>query len=221
MQSEELKNVLAYHKDNIVSAEDCFLIDSFDSSETKITVGVMFISVELDNSDEERLFEICPVSTDDNDSANPQQACIEIDGIAITVFESIDEIEGFALHGLDFNECVEKIWNTKSEDIQKWNKFRNKYSDLAEWHNELSKISDGYENINREEIEEALSDAIDFRIEIVENIYLHIREGYLSYNHSTIKDLSVVNGVDMFSWQGIDFADNYVCEFLDSFWKND
>jgi len=218
MQSEELKNIFAYHKDSIASAEDCFLIDSFDSSEVDITVGVMSISVDLDNG-ERRLFE--PYSSyHDRKSSVFKKACIKIDGIAITVLESIDERKAFELHGLNFEKCIEKIWHTKSSDIQKWNKLKNKYLNLAEWQNELSKISDGYENTNREEIEEILSKALDLRIEIIENIDLNIRESYLFYAGSTVKNLSIVNDADMFTWQGVDFANDYVCEFLDSFWKN-
>lgn len=70
------------------------------------------------------------------------------------------------------------------------------------WEKELSNISDGYENIYDNEAEKAhmqINDCISSLLKIITKYY---RVCFFNYSHSTVQDLSVIDGIRHFEWDG-------------------
>lgn len=98
-------------------------------------------------------------------------------------------------HNIDFDSLVDTAWETKLEDLEKWNNLRNDYSELIDWQNELKNISDGYENIYENELVAILEQVNEIIDSISLSLSRIIEKQYFSYEKSTIQDLSLVNGI--------------------------
>jgi len=95
--------------------------------------------------------------------------------------------------------------------------------EMVYWEKELSNISDGYENIYDAEVKEAhmqINDSISSLLTIIKKYY---RVCFFNYSHSTVKDLSVIDGIRHFEWDEGFFSSfsfsPYVIEKLDELFK--
>lgn len=133
-----------------------------------------------------------------------------IDVYELVEFDNIDQISDFfAIHNLDFREIVDSYIEdfvesdrTDSEGryVKLWKDLRNKYDDIVDWQEDLTNISDGFDNIYENELEHIVSNFADLSFWLSALICDNMKKEFFNYGESSVADLSVVNDVHIFRW---------------------
>jgi len=129
---------------------------------------------------------------------------IEINGEVYSVVRNAASDDVFIYHDLNLYNELKKVWGGElSEDIQKWKSWTEEYKDLSYWNKEVNKLGeDGYGNIFNKELivlKEKTNLFIQDTARILNKKFIN---QYLQYTQSTMSDLSIINGVWCFFWNG-------------------
>lgn len=107
----------------------------------------------------------------------------------------------FSLHNI--NGSLELF---KSIDVSEFIKnikiIINEFNELKKEEKEITKISDGYANLFNKEIGIMINNYNEIMSDLTTLIDNKIKRDFFQYSRSTIQDLSVIDGVRCFEWDG-------------------
>lgn len=110
-----------------------------------------------------------------------------------------DTVEEF--HNINITESIVENWgNYKGETlIERYEKAMDEYFDLHNWSKELIAISDGYDDMFKNELAQKKQKVMGASRHMFNSMVIFLDERYFSYSRS-VKDLSKIDGVRYFEW---------------------
>lgn len=156
-------------------------------------------------------------------------AAILIDGeILCSVYEAVDfktmdDVRKiFSIHDLNFDEISDSLRYFSKEDVARWNDLKRDFLEKYNLKKDLTNISDGYNMLYKDELNNIRFEAEELLYNLGYRLKSKIDERFFNYSSSVIKDLSSINGVQIFEWEMIykqAIFENYVVEkFGGKFW---
>lgn len=109
-----------------------------------------------------------------------------------------------SFHSMEINESFFNSLKKFDDHLSLVEESFARICEVKSWSDEIENVSDGYSNIHNREIADLIQKYWEIIDEIIPDIVNEIFLNYYNYSDSLVKDLSVIEGVKVFQWSGMD-----------------